>query len=112
MPTNGDFPWERDARARRPRHHLSFYAGSVARGATRLAVVAVIAIVVITMALGARGGFDRGAHAHVPGAYVAVPGPWHWRWVRVLHPPPGTPKYIRQRYRTIRYVGASPSPAP
>lgn len=49
-------------------------------------------------------------HTTLPGSYVAVPGPWHWRWVKVENPPPGTPRYIRQRYRTIRYVPAAPAP--
>jgi hypothetical protein len=44
------------------------------------------------------------SHSTLPGAYVAVQGPWRYRWVRVVDPPPGTPAYVRQRYRTIRYV--------
>jgi len=40
----------------------------------------------------------------LPGAYVAVQGPWRYRWVRIGNPPPGTPAYVRQRYRTVRYV--------
>lgn len=60
---------------------------------------------------GGHGGDEIGGpHSALPGAYVAVPGPWHWRWVRVEHPPPGTPRYIGQRYRTIHYVGATPLP--
>jgi hypothetical protein len=46
----------------------------------------------------------------VPGAYIAVPGAWHTRSVRVLHPPPGSPAYVQQRYRTIHYVGVAPTP--
>jgi hypothetical protein len=52
----------------------------------------------------------RSVHTTLPGSYVAVPGPWHWRWVKVENPPPGTPRYIRQRYRTIRYVADAPVP--
>jgi hypothetical protein len=54
---------------------------------------------------GSHGPVGIGAsHSTPPGAYVAVQGPWHYRWVRVVDPPPGTPAYVRQRYRTIRYV--------
>jgi hypothetical protein len=28
--------------------------------------------------------------------------------VQVRNPPPGSPRYIRQRYRTIRYVPTAP----
>jgi hypothetical protein len=49
-------------------------------------------------------------HSTLPGAYVAVQGPWRYRWVRVVNPPPGTPAYVRQRYRTVRYVGETPVP--
>lgn len=47
-------------------------------------------------------------HSTLPGAYVAVQGPWRYRWVRVVNPPPGTPAYVRQRYRTVKYVTEAP----
>lgn len=58
------------------------------------------------------GGLAPGASpvgaspSRVPGAYVAVPGAWHTRWVRVVDPPPGTPAFVKQRYQVIHYVGA------
>lgn len=59
--------------------------------------------------VGERGHLVIGSPTHaLPGAYVAVPGPWHWRWVRVKNPLAGGPHYVRQRYRTIRYVPATP----
>jgi hypothetical protein len=51
---------------------------------------------------------QSGTSSRLPGAYIAEPGPWRWRWVRVENPPLGAPGYVRQRYRTIRYVPAIP----
>lgn len=73
-----------------------------------VATVAGAAIVGLTD-VGERGQLFVGSpHSGLPGAYVAVPGPWHSRWVPVKNPMPGGPRYVRQRYRTIRYVPAAP----
>jgi hypothetical protein len=45
------------------------------------------------------------SHGRPPGLYIAVPGPWRWRWVPVLDPARGGPRYVHQRYRIIKYVG-------
>jgi hypothetical protein len=59
--------------------------------------------------VGERGHIVVGSpHRGLPGAYVAVPGPWHWRWVPVKTPLPHGPRYVRERYRTIRYLPAAP----
>jgi hypothetical protein len=78
---------------------------------TAVVLCVLIAGIAGVIRFGGNEGIGIGTpHSALPGAYVAVPGPWHWRWVRVEHPPPGTPHYIRQRYRTINYVSATPVP--
>lgn len=72
----------------------------------------IVVIALTASALGGRLGVNPKPHGALPGAYVAVPGPWRWRWVRVLHPPPGSPHFVRQRYRRIKYVSATPIPTP
>jgi hypothetical protein len=77
-----------------------------------------LALLIATIAGGAIVGLeDVGERGHIvvdsphdglPGAYVAVPGSWHWRWVPVKNPLPGGPRYVRERYRTIHYVPAAP----
>jgi hypothetical protein len=66
--------------------------------ATALLVAAVAGAAIVGLEdVGERGHLLVGSPGHtLPGAYVAVPGPWHWRWVRVA------------RYRTVRYVPAAP----
>jgi hypothetical protein len=71
------------------------------------ALIAGIAALVQFSHVGVEFGAPHGAK---PGAYIAVPGSWHSRWVLVKDPPPGTPRYVRQRYRTIHYVSATPLP--
>jgi hypothetical protein len=85
------------------------FSGSRQPGRTRAAtgVCLLLAAVALAQQLGAHGTVGIGAHhSTLPGAYVAVQEPWHYRWVRVVNPPPGTPAYVRQRYRTIKYVTA------
>jgi len=109
MPTNGDFPWERDERGKRSQRQLrrSRRVAGLRTAMFSVLVAAGVAGIVKFGVHGGRAGAGIGApHGALPGAYVAVPGPWHWRWVRVKNPPSGTPHYVRQRYRTIRYVGA------
>jgi hypothetical protein len=149
MPTNGDYPWERDEpkwskRKRRPytpprsqgsqESYQRYLRSSSNRGTgtvgrrlvTLFLVVAAIAALVgyarhgpinsgssqavlqTTTNRGDQITTTRGGTSTIPNGYVAEPGPWQWRWVRVDNPPPGTPLYVRQRYRTIRYVPASP----
>jgi hypothetical protein len=64
------------------------------------------------LSLGAPAGAPAvvGAPAVLPGAYVARVGPWHYRWVAVRNPPPGTPARVRQRYRIVHYVAVAPVP--
>jgi len=44
----------------------------------------------------------------LPSNVIAVPGPWQYRWVKVVNPPPGTPKYVRQKYRVVHYESVTP----
>jgi hypothetical protein len=78
--------------------------------AAALAVASLAAVVIVGLVdPGERGHVFVGTpHHSLPGAYVAVPGPWHWRWVRVKNPPHGSPRYVHERYRTIRYTPAVP----
>jgi len=83
----------------------------MARLRTAVILCALIAGIAGISQVSGHSGIGMGdEHGRLPGAYVAVPGPWHWRWVRVENPPPGTPHYVRQRYRTIKYVSATPVP--
>jgi hypothetical protein len=43
-------------------------------------------------------------------SYIALPGPWQYRWVAVRNPPPGTPSMVRERYRAVRYETTSMTP--
>jgi hypothetical protein len=152
MPTNGDYPWERDERAakkrppassgsdgpaqgpvwsasaakklslpakrRRPKRSWRLrrsrgrsFSGSRQPGRTR--ALACICLLLSAAALAQQLGVNTPGgigvnHTTLSGAYVAIQGPWRYRWVRVVNPPPGTPAYVRQRYRTIRYVAAAP----
>ncbi len=122
VPTHEDFPWERDARRKRtrsgllpklsrsPRLNRNPYgrARGWRRGVTLIFLVVAHASALHLNLEGALG--INAPNAAVPGAYVAVPGPWRWRWVRIRNPPPGTPRFVRQRYRTIKYVSATPVP--
>lgn len=128
MPTHREFPWERDERNRRPRRQPApVYASppptlaskrrrrrpgsqTVAKGLRSILLLAALAAT-IGLRFGAfdnLGGFgnvvSHTLHRGTAGNYRAVPGPWRWRWVPVQNPPPGSPPYIRQRYRTIHYV--------
>jgi hypothetical protein len=108
VPTHGDFPWERDERRRRSPRRLRLRR-RMASVRTALIVCAVLVGVAAVIRLGApSAGPGAGHGGQLPGAYVAVPGPWRWRWVSVKNPPPGTPRYVRQRYRVIKYVSATP----
>lgn len=110
MPTHGDFPWERDERRRYSERRFRLPA-RIVRLRTVVVGFALIAAVAGVIQFGGHGSAGIGGEqVSLPGAYVAVPGPWHWRWVRVENPPPGTPHYVRQRYRMVKYVSATPLP--
>ncbi len=95
------------------RYRRRSFSGSRQPGRTRAAagVCLLLAAAALTQQLDALGTVGIGAHhSTLPGAYVAVQGPWRYRWVRVINPPPGTPAYVRQRYRTIKYVAQTRGP--
>lgn len=109
---------DRPAKRRRPKRTWTLrrsrgplFSGS--RHAARARAVTVICLLLTAAALAQQLGVREPVridtpHSTLPGAYVAVQGPWHYRWVRVVDPHPGTPAYVRQRYRTVRYVTAAP----
>lgn len=108
------------AKRRRPRRSWRLrryrgrsFSGSRQPGRPRAAagICLLLAAVALAQQLGAHGTLGIGAHhSTLPGAYIAVQGPWQYRWVRVINPPPGTPAYVRQRYRTVKYVAQTPVP--
>ncbi len=100
MPTHRELPLDTGKRRRTGLRKLGV--------ALLIAAIAGAAVVGLED-VGERGHVVVGSPGHaLPGAYVAVPGPWHWRWVPVKNPPPHGRRYVRQRYRTIRYVPAAP----
>jgi hypothetical protein len=95
------------------RYHRRSFLGlrQAARARATAGVCLLLTAAALAQHLDTHGRVGIGApHSTLPGAYVAVQGPWHYRWVRVINPPPGTPAYVRQRYRTIRYVAQTPAP--
>ncbi len=108
LPATGSAKRRRARRSWRLRPYRgSLFSGSRQPGRTR--VVSGICLLLSAAALAQQLGVNTPGgiginHTTLPGAYVAVRGPWRYRWVRVVNPPPGTPAYVRQRYRTIRYV--------
>jgi hypothetical protein len=99
MPTHRELPLDRGS-GRRWNAPTKFAFGL-------LAVSAAAAAIVSLAHHREHGHLPLGAPHHtLPNAYIAVPGRWHWRWVPVKNPPPGSPHRVRERYRTIRYVPA------
>jgi hypothetical protein len=94
---------------RSPRRRSSSNSPQAARARAAVCVCILLAATAFVHLQDAHGPVGTGApHNTLPGAYVAVQGPWRYRWVRVVDPPPGTPAYVRQRYRMVKYVAAAP----
>lgn len=104
VPTHRELPLGRNERLRRRRNE--------GRGLRRaLPIVLVLGLLVAavlerTEVVGRTHVAVEGASHNLPGAYIAVPGPWHSRWVPVKNQLPGLPRYVHERFRTIRYVPA------
>lgn len=108
MPTHRDEPWEHDRRARRSGGRWSGPRWPATRhvsNAMRLGMG--------VLALGTTAGVihlssQRGATASPPATVMRETGPWKSRWVKVVNPATGGPRYVRERYREIHYVSATP----
>jgi len=125
VPQFADEPWKGELRADvvfGPGARRS-WAGRVARGPGRKPVAAIarrsVTIALRTvLAIGALAATLATVQVAEPAtapnwhpqllgpqrALVRKQGPWEWRRVRVVNRTPGAPRYVRQHYRTIKYV--------